>query len=108
MDQPAARLAEFVDYVRKHLTGDEKGEAHLFCKRLFQAFVYWWGLVPDRPQYVILCNFDEFWIYDLNIQIDEPMDRVTLDELPKRYTALNCLFPEERKPQFNNDRVFVT
>jgi hypothetical protein len=27
-----------------------------------QAFDYWTKLVPDRPQYVILCNFDEFWI----------------------------------------------
>jgi hypothetical protein len=38
MDQPAERFVEFVHYVRTHLTGDEKGEAHLFCERLFQAF----------------------------------------------------------------------
>ena len=38
MDSAAARLEEFVRYVRTHLTGDEKGEAHLFCEHLFQAF----------------------------------------------------------------------
>lgn len=73
-----------------------------------QAFEYWLDLVPDRPQYVVLCNFDEFWIYDLNHQLDEPMDKIGLDELPERYTTLNFLFPEKRTPLFNNDRVAVT
>ena len=31
-----------------------------------QAFDYWVRLAPDRPKYVILCNFDEFWIYDFD------------------------------------------
>ena len=38
MSSPAARIAEFVDYVHRHITGDEKGEAQLFCDRLFRAF----------------------------------------------------------------------
>jgi hypothetical protein len=29
-----------------------------------QAFEYWIDLVPDRPAFVVLCNFDEFWVYD--------------------------------------------
>jgi restriction-modification enzyme MmeI-like protein len=69
-----------------------------------QAFEYWVNAVPNRPRYVVLCNFNEFWIYDFDRQLDEPVDRVTLQELPKRYTAFNFLFPVERKPQFNNDR----
>src|SRR5437016_4905004 len=139
MDNPVAKINEFVKFVADHITGDEKGQAQIFCDRLFQAFGhagimeaggtlefrihkgkgtkfadllwrprllmemkkrgerlerhqqqafdYWWSLVPDRPKYVILCNFDEFWIYDLNYQIDEPIDRVGIDELPQRYTA---------------------
>ncbi len=154
------RMKAFVKFAREHIKGDEKGEAQIFCDRLFQAFgyggimeaggtlefrihkakgtrfadllwkprlllemkkrgeklarhyrqafEYWLDLVPNRPQYVILCNFDEFWIYDLNHQLDEPMDRVKLEELPERYTALNFLFPTQRKPLFNNDRVAVT
>jgi hypothetical protein len=38
MDNPIARITEFVKYVRTHLSGDEKGEAQIFCERLFQAF----------------------------------------------------------------------
>ncbi|MBA3960300.1 MAG: class I SAM-dependent DNA methyltransferase [Chthoniobacterales bacterium] len=33
-------------------------------KHYDQAFDYWTHIVPKRPPYVILCNFDEFWIYD--------------------------------------------
>ena len=38
MDNPAARLTEFVDYVHKYIRGDEKGEAQVYCDRLFRAF----------------------------------------------------------------------
>ena len=33
-------------------------------KHYDQAFEYWTHIVPHRPPFVILCNFDEFWIYD--------------------------------------------
>ncbi|MCL1462915.1 class I SAM-dependent DNA methyltransferase [Argonema galeatum] len=153
-------IQNFVDYVRT-LKGDEKGEAQVFCDRLFQAFghqgykeagaeleyrvkakgkttkfadllwrprlllemkkrgenlekhyqqafEYWLELVPHRPKYVVLCNFDEFWIYDLDLQLREPVDRVSLEELPNRFTALNFLFPENRQPLFNNNKIDVT
>ena len=73
-----------------------------------QAFEYWIDLVPDRPAYVVLCNFDEFWIYDLNRQLDEPVDRVALDDLSRRWEALAFLLPREEKPKFGNDLVAVT
>src|SRR3989344_4180108 len=160
MDSTAQNIQGFVDYVGT-LRGDEKGEAQVFCERLFnafghdgykaagatleerlkgkdgntkfadlvwkprmllemksrgenlqrhyrQAFDYWLNLVPNRPRYVVLCNFDEFWIYDFDAQLEEPVDRIALEELPKRYTALNFLFPDARKPLFGNDRVAVT
>jgi type II restriction/modification system DNA methylase subunit YeeA len=77
-------------------------------KHYRQAFEYWLHLVPNRPQYVLLCNFDELWVYDLNQQLEEPMDRIKLDELTARYTALNFLFPQAKEPLFNNNRVKVT
>jgi len=154
------QLKEFVEYGNL-LKGDEKGEAQVFCDRLFQAFGhsgykeagatlefrikrnkkstkfadliwkprlllemkkrgeklnlhyqqafdYWVHSVPDRPRYVVLCNFDEFWIYDFNKQIEVPVDTVTLHELPKRYTALNFLLPENPTPIFGNDREAVS
>jgi hypothetical protein len=36
------------------------------------------------------------------------MDRLQLEELPQRYTALNFLFPERKEPLFHNNRVAVT
>ena len=155
-------MATFVAHVAT-LKGDEKGEAQVFCDRLFrafghqgykeagaileervkladgrtkfadlrwgnrvvlemkkrgvrlgsprvynQAYEYWQRLVPNKPQYVVLCNFDEFWIYEFDQQIDEPMDRLKLTELPSRWTALNFLFPEAKKPQFDNNRKEVS
>jgi hypothetical protein len=32
------RLQSFVDWCGKHITGDEKGEAHIFLDRFLQAF----------------------------------------------------------------------
>lgn len=73
-----------------------------------QAFEYWINAVPSRPRYVVLCNFDEFWVYDLDTQVGEPVDRVALADLPARHEVLNFLFPDERPPLFGNDRVAVT
>lgn len=158
-----AQLAAFVAYRQQYLAGDEKGEAQVFCDRLFkafgyggvreagatlemrikkgdnskgtsfadllwkprcliemkkagtdlsrhyrQAFTYWVNAVPDRPRYVILCNFDELWIYDFDQQMDAPVDRIALIDLPKRSDALSFMLPEPTKPMFGNDLVAVT
>ena len=161
MSDVVTRLNQFVTYAQS-LDGDEKGEAQVFCDRLFrafghaglkeagatlefrikkasskgmsfadliwkprvliemkrkgeklhlhlnQAFEYWLNAVPNRPRYVVLCNFDEFWIYDFDKQLGEPVDIVKLAELPKRYTALNFLFQENKEPLFDNDREEVS
>lgn len=73
-----------------------------------QAFDYWQMAVPDRPRYVVLCNFDEFWVYDFDQQLDAPMDVVKLKDLPQRYEALAFLLPDNPAPIFNNDLVEVT
>lgn len=155
-----AKINAFVSYA-KNLKGRERGEAQVFCDRLFQAFghdgykeagaelefpikargkhpkfadllwrprlllemktrgedlrkhyrqafEYWMELVPERPRYVVLCNFDEFWIYDFDYQLEEPVDTVHIEELTERYRVLSFLFPKEQRPQFKNDRVDVT
>ena len=160
MTDTRAAMDTFVGYT-KLLKGDEKGEAQVFCDRLFQAFghkgykeagaelesrqkrkakgtsfidllwkprvliemkkrgeklerhytqafEYWLGAVPQRPRYVVLCNFDELWIYDFDQQLNDPVDRIPVNELPDRYAALNFLFLKERDPQFKNNRVDVT
>lgn len=73
-----------------------------------QIFDYWTHIVPHRPPFVILCNFDEFWIYDFNQQLFDPVDKITLAELPQRASAFAFLLPKPGKPLFNNNRVEVT
>lgn len=73
-----------------------------------QAFDYWTRLVPGRPRYVVLCNFDEFWVYDFETQMDVPLDRLSIADLPERYGPLAFLFPEQEEPVFRNDQEAVT
>lgn len=77
-------------------------------KHYRQAFDYWTRLVPGRPRYVVLCNFDHFWIYDFETQMDTPVDTVALTDLPDRWGPLAFLFPEDVKPVFGNDQEQVT
>ena len=73
-----------------------------------QAFSYWQQLVPNRPRYVMLCNFDEFWIYDFDNDIYEPQEKINLEDLDSRKEAFAFLFPVEKKPLFKTDREDVT
>ncbi|MGD0262962.1 MAG: DNA methyltransferase [Verrucomicrobiota bacterium] len=77
-------------------------------KHYQQTADYWLNLVPHRPPYVVLCNFDEFWIYDFNTQLHEPVDRVFVADLPARHAALNFLFPRAFQPLFGHNWVQVT
>src|SRR5438552_7921367 len=77
-------------------------------KHYDQAFDYWTHIVPKRPPFVILCNFDEFWIYDFNTQLFDPVDRVALNELPENISAFNFLLAIWKKPIFGNNWVDVT
>src|SRR5438552_13553689 len=77
-------------------------------KHYDQAFDYWTHIVPKRPPFVILCNFDEFWIYDFNTQLFDPVDRIKTAELPENISSFNFLFPIWKKPIFGNNWVDVT
>jgi type II restriction/modification system DNA methylase subunit YeeA len=152
------KLLDFIEY-SKLLEKDEKGEAQVFCDRLFQAFghkgykeagavletrvktkkstkfadlvwgdrvviemkkggeklekhktqlfEYWWNLRPNQPQYSILCNFDKFYIYDFSIQ-DEPLDKIDIENLEKRISAFNFLYPKPKKAIFENNLEVAT
>jgi SAM-dependent methyltransferase len=77
-------------------------------KHYDQAFEYWTHIVPKRPPYVILCNFDEFWIYDFNTQLFDPIDRIPLRTLADDWSSFGFLLPAPREPVFGNNRVAVT
>ena len=99
----------FADYVWKPIVLIEmKKRGEDLSRHFRQAFDYWVRLVPGRPHYVVLCNFDEFWVYDFETQMDSPVDRLQLQELPRRYGPLAFLFPTPEKPVFVNDHEAVT
>lgn len=84
----------------------KRGEA--LTKHYRQAFTYWTYLVPNRPRYAVLCNFDEFWVYDFETQMDDPVEKVLLVDLPEKFGALNFLFPGDVAPFFGNHHEEVT
>lgn len=99
----------FADLIWKPIVLIEmKKRGEDLAKHLTQAFDYWVQAVPGRPRYVVLCNFDEFRIYDFDKDINEPQDTVGIDELPERYGPLNFLFPTREEPLFRVDREKVT
>ena len=77
-------------------------------KHYDQAFNYWITLVPDRPKYMVLCNFDEFWIYDLNSQLYDPVHKLSTKDLQTSWGALKFLLPVEGEPLFDNHNVAIT
>jgi hypothetical protein len=60
----------------------------------------------------MLCNFDEFWIFDFNNQVDTPVDIIPLEQLPRRISALRfmepAVFDKYQTPLFRNNQVEVT
>ena len=96
----------FADYVWKPVVLIEmKKRGEKLSRHYRQAFDYWTRLVPGRPRYVVLCNFDEFQIYDFETQMDIPVGRVTLIDLPTAYGPLAFLLPGQPTPVFTDDHV---
>ena len=99
----------FADYVWKPVVLIEmKKRGVKLAKHYRQAFDYWARTVPGRPRYVVLCNFDEFQVYDFETQMDSPVGRVALVDLAEHFGPLAFLFPGQPKPVFDNDHVAVT
>ena len=99
---------KFVDLLwPKRVLIEMKRRGENLSKHVSQAKAYWDNAYKDRPKYVVLCNFDEFWIYDWNEQRD-PVDVVPLDELPWRWKSMVFLVSEDAKPIFGNSRSELT
>ncbi|WP_017716374.1 DNA methyltransferase [Kamptonema formosum] len=99
----------FADLVWKpRVLIEMKKRGENLSKHYSQAFDYWMRLVPERPRYVLLCNFDEFWIFDFNTMLDTPADRVPVSQLPERAGAFAFMELAERVPVFRNNQVEIT
>ena len=105
----SGRGVSFADYVWKpRVLIEMKKSGTDLSLHYRQAFDYWARLVPGRPRYTILCNFDEFWIYDFEAQMDTPVDKVYRVDLVERNGALAFLLPEPETPIFGNSHEKVT
>ena len=106
------RGTAFADLVWKPtLLLEMKRRGEDLSKHYRQAFDYWARLVPNRPRWVILCNFDEFWVYDFENQMDTPLEKLQLTDLPGNWGPLTFLFAGEKgqeEPVFGNDQRGVT
>lgn len=68
---------------------------------------YWFRITP-KTQYAVLCNFDEFWIYDFNKQVDEPVDKIETQNLGRRRSGLAFLSKNEEVISFGNNQFEIT
>ncbi|MBN1346047.1 MAG: class I SAM-dependent DNA methyltransferase [Phycisphaerae bacterium] len=105
-DRGGTAFADLVWKPRVLIEMKKRGED--LARHLTQAFDHWVHLVPGRPRYVVLCNFDEFRVYDFDVDINEPLDTVATADLPTRYGPLNFLWPTDERPVFGVDRVDAT
>lgn len=102
---------EFADYlIPKRVLIEMKRRGEDLKKHYSQLEEYWKSLESDiRPQFALLCNFDEIWIFDFRHQFYEPVDSVRIDDLFNRRSALEFLVAHSRRaPIFRNNRVEVT
>ena len=74
-----------------------------------QARNYWIGLFERQTEYVILCNFDEIWVYNWRYQ-SVPVSKIKLKDLPERWRSLAFLLPPEQRvsTDYIDDTVSVT
>lgn len=102
----------FADYLLpKRVLIEMKRRGEDLRRHYVQLEEYWKSLESRvRPRYAILCNFDEIWIFDFQIQFYDPVDIVGIEELAsERRAALTFLEPDpHRIPVFKNNRVEVT
>ncbi len=105
-----ANLA-FADFLLpKRVLIEMKKRGEDLKKHYSQLEEYWKNLDGRiRPRYALLCNFDEIWIFDFQIQFYDPVDMASISELDQRRAALEFLIPNSPfTPVFQNNRVEVT
>lgn len=103
------RSTNFADLVWKgRVLIEMKKRGEDLALHLQQAVQYWNRLRPHHGRYIILCNFDQFWIYDTDVSLYKPVDVIELAKLADRYMAFAFLFPKAEVPLFDKNREDVT
>lgn len=64
---------------------------------------YWLDTTGWRARYLMLCNFDDLWIFDMEQSTNDPVERMKISELPSKVGALGFMMPTAFQPIFNNN-----
>ena len=98
----------YVDLAWTDLIIEMKSQGENLTKHYRQIYDYWAYFRPKRPKYCILCNFDEFWIYDFETQPHDPVDTIPLTKLPQRASAFGFMEVQQQTPIFANNQIEIT
>ena len=88
------KTQKYVDaFIPKLVIVEQKSKGIDLNKAYSQASEYYDRLKTDKPRYIVLCNFDELWIYDLANPLDVKEYKCLLTDLPKNAEWLDFLAP---------------
>lgn len=78
------------------------------AKHFPQLRDYWLDTQGWRARYLLLCNFEDLWIYDTHLYINEPIERLKVAELPQHNEAIGFLYPTPQRTTFRNNMEAVS
>nr|WP_181716318.1 DNA methyltransferase [Psychrobacter sp.]QJS05427.1 type II restriction enzyme, methylase subunit [Psychrobacter sp.] len=88
------KTQKYVDaFIPKLVIIEQKSKGIDLNKAYRQASEYYDRLKTDKPRYIVLCNFDELWLYDLANPLDVKEYKCLLTDLPKNAEWLDFLAP---------------
>lgn len=64
-------------------------------------------LKDEQPDWIILCNFNEFIVYDMRVDKKSPVLEFTLDRLPKEYPNLEFLVDKNVRKVINEVDISI-
>lgn len=64
-------------------------------------------LKDEQPDWIILCNFNEFIVYDMRVDKKSPVLEFTLDRLPKEYPNLEFLVDKNVQKVINEVDISI-
>ena len=60
----------------------------------------------ERARWIVTSNFEEIWIYDMNVRVPEPL-KINLIDLPNKYPLLDFLVKKDVKKISNEMEVSI-
>ncbi len=88
------KAQKYVDaFIPKLVMIEQKSRGLDLTKAYMQVSEYYDKLKTDKPRYIVLCNFDELWLYDIANPLDIKEHKCALTDLPKNAEWLDFLAP---------------